>query len=391
MVRALRLSILLWVFFLPISISITVWDRFAYSFGHFSPWAAYMVNISDFFFLVAMFMFLATKVRSSLINRWKNINAVLVITCIALFVPFYFARDFVLHFMIYIKVISLISLFLYCPESIISRTMLANTLLISFLIQALLASVQFVIQGPIWLNFLGEPHISPYNYGIAKIDMSPTIKVIRPYWTMQHSNILWISSLIAFFVWAFSSFAPLRYILIIPIIISFSRTAWIGLAALIVAAFVFKHKQTAKKILFWAITMMAATYPYVLMRLSANDSSVGERIELAKTSLNMLASNLEGIGLGNFILRAQDYTNSIIEPWNAQPVHNAILLLFNETWIFGFLSLWLLVFLIIKTWKSNKYIKISVMSIILIIACFDHFFLTSTIWLGLFVILLRMV
>lgn len=72
---------------------------------------------------------------------------------------------------------------------------------------------------------------------------------------------------------------------------------------------------------------------------------ITHRLELIKAAFTMLKSHfLFGVGLNNFIPNLVKVSNTFLNAWELQPVHNIFLLVFSETGIFGlivFLSLFI--------------------------------------------------
>lgn len=66
---------------------------------------------------------------------------------------------------------------------------------------------------------------------------------------------------------------------------------------------------------------------------------VTHRLELIEASWKMIKSNFWfGVGLNNFIPNLVKVSNTFVNAWELQPVHNIFLLVFSETGIIGLLS-----------------------------------------------------
>ena len=70
--------------------------------------------------------------------------------------------------------------------------------------------------------------------------------------------------------------------------------------------------------------------------------SLTERLVYINISMNMIFRNfLAGIGSGQFVLEMQNYSNSLLAPWQLQPVHNVFLLIWSELGLIGlFVFVW---------------------------------------------------
>lgn len=404
----LRYSIFWLLFFLPISVSLIIWDKYSYFSWVFSPWATIGINLSDIFLLFSLLIFfliiwLHAKIWKGFsinhlinkdqyfYNRDKTINSCFAFLCITLLIAAFFSQDLILHLFLYLKFIWILFLFLYLPENVISKKEIGNVLLFSFLIQWVIVVYQFVFQSSIWLHFLWEPNILKDVAWIAKIDLSSWEKLIRPYGTMQHANILWISCVIVYFLSLYSSFAPLRYLLIIPIVFSLSRTAWLLFWTIFFINILFDNKKVVKKILIFSIVPILLTMPYIILRFNIFDHSFFNRLETYWYSLKMLASKPLWVWFWNFTLHIQSFSNEILEPWKLQPVHNFFLLFANEAWIIALTLFITLFYLIDKHSKQNLFIKLILGSVLIIVWFLDHFFLTSTIWMVLMFSLIRFI
>lgn len=72
---------------------------------------------------------------------------------------------------------------------------------------------------------------------------------------------------------------------------------------------------------------------------------VTHRIELIKASLQLIKENFWfGVGLNNFIPNLVKVSNTFVNAWELQPVHNIFLLVFSETGIVGLIIFCFLIF-----------------------------------------------
>lgn len=394
----LKYSLYWLFFFLPISASFLLWDKFSYFSWSYSPWSSFMINISDIFLIFSLFFYFLIIYQKQKLSWWfsifkifnnesyffkrgLSINIIFVLLSIAMFVPIFFAKDFILHIVFYFKFISYLFLFLYLPEEVISKKEISNLLLFAFLFQWVIAVFQFYLQGSIGLSILGEPNIAKDVFWIAKIDLPSGEKIIRPYWTLLHSNILWISSVIAYFLSSFSSFAFMRYLLIVWIIISFSRTAWLLFFMIFLLEVIFRNKVAIRNSLIVTLISISTIIPFIVIRFNIFDSSFFDRIKLFMISSGMFLKYPFWVWLWNFTIYMQDFANTLLSPWEVQPVHNFFMLLTNEAGIISLTLFLLLFFFLFKHSKQNLFTKIILFFTILIVWSLDHFFLTSTIWM----------
>ena len=63
------------------------------------------------------------------------------------------------------------------------------------------------------------------------------------------------------------------------------------------------------------------------------------RIELIQSAFKIIKENFWfGVGLNNFIPNLVKVSNTFLNSWELQPVHNIFLLVFSETGIFGLIA-----------------------------------------------------
>ena len=99
---------------------------------------------------------------------------------------------------------------------------------------------------------------------------------------------------------------------------------------------------------------------------------VTHRIELIKASLQLIKENFWfGVGLNNFIPNLVKVSNTFVNAWELQPVHNIFLLVFSETGIVGLIIFCFLIF----SGFSLLTLNYSLLTI-LITGLSDHYWLT---------------
>lgn len=407
------------IFFLPISTSFIFWDNSSYFWWNFSSFSAFIVSLSDIFLIFSLFFYFILilknwekkiahfkffnflELKTYFWNIEKKFNLLFFIFFISLFIPFFFAKDFVLHLFLTFKFSSILFLFFYVSDDILSKKNIWNLLLFSFLFQWIISFYQFFFQSSIWLSFLWESLIWKNELWIAKFSIWEWEKIIRAYWTTKHSNILWISSVIAFYLANFSSFKFLKYLLIFPILFSFSRIAIFLLILIIILEFILQNKFSTlfskkNKINFlvfisWIWWLIYYFLDILKSRFSFLDSSFSERIEQFKISFEMFLENPFWVWFWNYLLNAQNFSEKIIKPWEFQPVHNFIFLFWNELWVVALALFFTIILFLFKNSNTKKSKKIILFLLLIIPISWEHFFLTSTIWITLLAILLRLI
>ena len=104
-------------------------------------------------------------------------------------------------------------------------------------------------------------------------------------------------------------------------------------------------------------------------------------------SLNMFLHKFWGVGVANFTLEMEKFSQIKLLPWEFQPVHNAYFLILNETGIQGLLLLILIIaYMLHSYWKIDlSYFlrdkaRILPLFALIVVASFDHLLWTS--WIG---------
>ncbi|MDP3918240.1 MAG: O-antigen ligase family protein [Candidatus Woesebacteria bacterium] len=121
---------------------------------------------------------------------------------------------------------------------------------------------------------------------------------------------------------------------------------------------------------------------FSLLSLDLGQRFVTHRLELIKAAFQMIKENFFfGVGLNNFIPNLVKVSNTYLNSWELQPVHNIFLLVFSETGIIGLLAFG---YLLLAGLTTNSYGLIAV----LFSGLSDHYWLTLQQNLLLFVFVL---
>ncbi|MFZ3301466.1 MAG: O-antigen ligase family protein [Microgenomates group bacterium] len=108
--------------------------------------------------------------------------------------------------------------------------------------------------------------------------------------------------------------------------------------------------------------------PLVFVDLSAR--YITHRIELIKSALTIIKENFWfGVGFNNFVPNLVKVSNTFVNAWELQPVHNIFLLIFSETGIIGFI---VFMFLIFSSISLSNYPLIAVV----LTGLNDHYWIT---------------
>lgn len=251
---------------------------------------------------------------------------------------------------------------------------------------------QYMFQESLGLRFLGEPLISSEKLGVAKVGLKEG-NFLRVYGTFPHPNIFagYLSFAIFFIIYCFKEakvlFTTLLIVCLIALVLTFSRSAILALfMGLFLYYAVSNVKITFKNASLFVVLFLFFIVTFDLYSVLVDRIVVGDQGSLAERSLQYSASkhmffdNVFGVGLGNFTLVMQNYLTVKLQPWLIQPVHNLLLLSFNEIGLLGgsaFVALFAYVFYkLLKIKTRLSYILMSIWVFVLVVGLFDHYFLT---------------
>ncbi|MDO8461017.1 MAG: O-antigen ligase family protein [bacterium] len=266
---------------------------------------------------------------------------------------------------------------------------------IGIIFESLLGIAHYLNQGSIGgiLYFFGEREFNQNTPGIANASINGEL-ILRPYGTFPHPNVLAGYLIIAMAIMSekFNPSTKLRTgvkssksekaiygfsILLgtVALFLTMSRIAillWIAfLFVKIYSMFKYKSISLLVLITFLAIILFSPLSQRFI-NINPMDESVQLRKELIQTSLVMIEHNpLFGVGLNNFLVNTTSYL---------QPVHNIYLLIASEIGLVGFaFFVWFIMttYIRVKRQKTkDKRQKLIILSMVLVLGMFDHYFLT---------------
>lgn len=277
-------------------------------------------------------------------------------------------------------------------------------------LQAQWGIVQFITQSDLGFQILGEPQLGISIPGVAKFSVEG-IKFIRAYGLYAHSNVFAANLLASLFVCLYlgvhvsrkhtsESSALYRYllsvgyILFVALLLTFSRSAYLGLLLLILLWFFYllqkQQLTTALKHSYKFVGIIVVTLfiftPFFLGRISDSedrgfvDRQRGFTFAQGLIQEAPFSEKILGIGIGNYENSLKGYLSSHSTeymPWEIAPFHNAVALLLMEIGLIG--GVILLAFLV---WGILKYrhwmFYLSLALPLLPLLLFDHYFVTQT-------------
>lgn len=285
--------------------------------------------------------------------------------------------------------------------------------------ESLLAIVQYFQQASLGgiFYFFGERTFNLTTPGIANASLNGSL-ILRPYGTFSHPNVLagyFVLTMIfvifnlkfsiksKFSIFNFKTFLPLMSIVMgtVALFLTLSRVAillWlIILGSWLIARGIkkIKLKTSIFYILFSIFSLLLigfifanSSFRYRFTNINLSDESIVQRENLIGSSISMIKDRpIFGVGLNNFLVNLPSYQMPHPSLFYLQPVHNLFLLIAAETGILGFgFFLWFL-FLTYKRIMSQPLIHNSlfpsaslgagiILSSVLILGMFDHYFLT---------------
>lgn len=307
----------------------------------------------------------------------------------------------------------------------------------SGVIQSFFALFQFLYQEVGANTLLGTASQEAKDLGVSVIHYGEH-RWLRPYGLFPHPNILGgflsVAALIAS-AWFYDVYLQMKALtkrwdevtikevqpirlqliaslssfvfLIIGLLLTFSRTAWVGFAVgwlmLTVLLIRFYHKKEEWKLLLWAGIKQLIVIIMLLVSLSflfgplwtqrfydtslLGMKSVEERVNLMDQAQEIIAQHpIRGTGIGSYV-HAQRELAPDLEVYEYQPVHNTWLLLWAELGVigllpfFGFLyALYFMVRLVLGKQKANvnELIAYSLLTSIAFMLYLEHYWWTLT-------------
>lgn len=289
-------------------------------------------------------------------------------------------------------------------------TKLARWLSIGLIFESVVAIAQFIKQASVGgvFYFFGERLFDGTTSGIANASINGSL-MLRPYGTFPHPNVLagflLISLLFVFFtlkeqkeLWS-KRLATIAILLgSSALVLTLSRVANILWLFILLSTFLsqiglFISGQKKKIIIFLGLIIFILFALWLsplgsrLLQTSLTEESFVQRKELIAASAKLFVAHpFWGVGFGNFIPSVPSVQKVTVATFYLQPVHNIFLLVLTETGPVGLLFfVWLLVktyrrlFRLIKKRKAAAPVcrlSIILLTIVLILGSFDHYFLT---------------
>ncbi len=398
-----RLIKTLWKIFLftfPFSIHFVLYEQNSYRFGNFSPWVTGFLFLPELLLIATFFLWFIQEIRIKELGRLKTPGWGLTLFLLFILnagIVSLLHGDIVLYLFFLIRVLEAGAVYILIRQKLIPHNEFIAWLMYGAVFQIVLAYIQTRLNHSVGLHLIGEPTIGPDVANVAKTDLADGTKEIRPYGTFLHPNILGAYLMTIFFLsLAYLKKTALPFWVIfmsIGIYLTGSQAAQltflivIGILMILSAMKVTTQKRTLSLGLLGAF-LFGNLWVYLnSAQLAWNYASIHERLMQNVISLNMFLHKFWGVGVANFTLEMEKFSQIKLLPWKFQPVHNTYFLILNETGIQGLILLILIVgYLLHGYWKADlKYFlrdKACILPLfaLIIIASFDHLLWTS--WIG---------
>jgi len=333
---------------------------------------------------------------------------------IFIFISFFFAPDKLLAAYHYFLVLGGLGLFYLVREGInrgayeescLNRVRIIYTFLISIFFHSALGIYQFLSQSTFAFKYLGLAKHELHVFGTSVVETFSG-RWLRAYGGMDHPNILGGVLVIALLLSAFllarkriiNTQIQVGGVLLLfcsyffalaALFFTFSRAAWaafvIGFIFLLFSVYKQEDSWVLKRLLalsfFSLILFSLAFWPYkelIMTRFEAKTRleqvSINERTNYVFEAVEIIKNNtLFGIGVGNYV-RHKELVKANATDYE-QPVHNAFLLIFAQSGIFAFSSLFLFLFFLARDRRRQNY-SLAILMAIFILMLLDHWFVS---------------
>ncbi len=412
--RLERATFYLALFFLPTQLGKHFWPEFSYIYGVRIDYLSPTLYLTDIL-IIALFSFLLSSVlikikqftiRPAVFDHWK-----LGLFVAILLIGIAFSKSPMVGWYGLLKLTEFSFFGVYTVNFLNSKQDFLTTIAIIFsfstILESLLAIAQFVNKGSLngIFYWLGERSFNSQTPNIANANINGSL-ILRPYATFSHPNVLAGFLLISLIIICFAVIKQKRenrplflfsmFIGTIALLLTLSRVALVIYLLLFFYLLFYLLQNRAKTqiaVIFLFLTTFALIifFSPVLYRfatLGIAGESFQERLRLTEASFLMLKdSPFFGVGLNNFLVNLPRYSMVGKSFFYVQPVHDIFLLIAAQTGIAGLLLFfWFLAKThrrIISSETKTKRIKdvlvnykFIILTTVLILGLFDHYFLT---------------
>ena len=343
----------------------------------FNEWNAAFLYGTDLLILIVLGLwFLRITLRKGEF-KFSNYDWFLISFLIISAISIKNASNQALGFYQLLKLVEFSLLYFYVKSNFGSIFNLATSFFVflaSGFFQAVLAILQYVRQSDLGFRFLGETVLNSNLFNVATFLVNGE-KIMRPYGTTPHPNVLALILFTAVFIYYFfyiekNNFSHSKLgltiysILLFGLFLTFSRIiifVWVIGAGLRWFIFNKKFSQIVKNLSLKKITIATLViivifsvlfWPHILTRIKISSQEEAVFLRGFYNKVSLFDKPFWGVGLGNFVNWFKEI-NPGLAPNLYQPVHNIYLLIFSETGILG-----LAAFLLFLIFLAKDYFKI---------------------------------
>jgi O-antigen ligase len=403
-----RIIFYLLLLFLPTQFGKHFWPEFSIISGLRVDYLSPTLYVTDIIILLLFIVWFIRIIRNAKFTSWRiafNYKSLFLFLGFLIF-NIYLSQNVLNGVYHFVKLLEFLFVAYYVATTIVSLEQVKKVFFvlgISVIFQSGLAITQFLKQGSLGgvFYFFGERLFTAATPGIANASINGEL-LLRPYGTFSHPNVLAGFLLLGMISLLFSLswtkkrekmvWAPALLLGSSALLLTMSRVAllvWIGLLlSVFLRQISVKPGKPLLALLFlfiFTFFIMGTPFGSRLLQTNRAEEAVVQRTELMRASAVMIGQQpVIGIGFGNFLPELTRVQKPLSPGLYLQPVHNIFLLILTEIGIVGFsFFLWFLfqtykrLFQHVKKTKGFPYrIFIVLLTVILVLGSFDHYFLT---------------
>lgn len=318
-------------------------------------------------------------------------------------------------FLSWFHLLEVVALFFVLIRNRINLKCLCWSVVLSSVIQSVLAMWQFFSQTIYASKWLGIAEHLPYKVGTYVIENSDG-RWLRAYGSLAHPNVLAGFLTLGFFCALFlylESKGKVRLLFLsfisliaVGIFLSFSRGVWLAMAiSYALWLFLEVRKRMSKResikhvvLVSFTLVLLAISFIIIYKPLLVSRFSLSDRLEVKSNTqrINSLSQSWNviidrgsaGVGMGNYLPTIHRIFPDL-PGWSYEPAHNIYLLIWAELGSFGliiFLVIYALV--LVRCLREDNYLFFALALSLGIVSLFDHYFWTQYVgltmwWLAL--------
>ncbi|MFH0838213.1 MAG: hypothetical protein V1880_03030, partial [Patescibacteria group bacterium] len=321
-----RLIRTLWKVFLitfPFSVHFVLYEQNSYRFGNFSPWVTGFLFLPELLLILTFALWFVQKIKNKELKTIRKPGWGLTLFLLFMLnagIVTLLRGDIILYLFFLIRILEAVAVYILVRQQVLPHNELIKWLLYGAVFQIILAYIQTRLNHSVGLTFIGEQVIGTNVANVAKTDLPDGSKLIRPYGTFLHPNILGVYLMTVFFLsLAYLKKASLLFwVILMSVGIYLTGSQAAQLTLLITSGILFilsfikvaTQKRTLSLGLLGAIIFGNLWIYLNSASLAWNYASIQERLLQNVISLNMFLHNFWGVGVGNFTLMMEQFSKT---------------------------------------------------------------------------------